>query len=138
MKAEKREWIIEALRERGCRLTCQRKLILNVILEDECCSCKEIYYKVLLKDTTIGIATVYRMVNLLEELGAIDRKNLYHISFETLEEGACRQAILVQDDQIVQLEKGEWYDELVKCLKSKGYLRDECLSVIVKKDSKRS
>ena len=100
MKQEKRAWIIEALRERGFRLTPQRKLILDVILEDECCSCKEIHYKVLQKDVTIGIATVYRMVNTLEDLGAIDRKNLYHITLENLEDGPCRQVVLIDDNQV--------------------------------------
>ena len=35
---------------------------------------KEIYYKALQKDSSIGPATVYRMVNTLESIGAISRK----------------------------------------------------------------
>lgn len=137
MKQEKRAWIIEALRERGFRLTPQRKLILDVILEDECCSCKEIHYKVLQKDVTIGIATVYRMVNTLEDLGAIDRKNLYHITLENLEDGPCRQVVLIDDNQVIHLEKGEWYRLLLDSLKMKGYLKDECLSIVIKKEPRK-
>ncbi|WP_053985731.1 Fur family transcriptional regulator [Niameybacter massiliensis] len=137
MKQEKRECIIEALREKGHRLTSQRKFILDVILEDECCSCKEIHYKVIKKDPTIGIATVYRMVNTLEELGAIDRKNLYHVSIESLEEDICPQIVLVDEKQIIQLDKAEWYWMLLDSLKYRGYLKDECISIVIKKESRK-
>ena len=72
----KRELIIQKLREQGCRITRQRRILLDIILEEECSCCKEIYYKALQKDSSIGPATVYRMVNTLESIGAISRKNL--------------------------------------------------------------
>ena len=31
--------------------------------------------------TSSGVATVYRMVNLLEEIGAISRKNMYKVAY---------------------------------------------------------
>ena len=73
----KRELIIQKLREQGCRITRQRRILLDIILEEECSCCKEIYYKALQKDSSIGPATVYRMVNTLESIGAISRKNFY-------------------------------------------------------------
>lgn len=75
-----RDVIVEKFRERGCRITKQRLLILDVILENDCSCCKEIYARVSKKDRTIGMATVYRMVNMLEEIGAINRKNMYKIA----------------------------------------------------------
>ena len=63
----KRELIIQKLREQGCRITRQRRILLDIILEEECSCCKEIYYKALQKDSSIGPATVYRMVNTLEK-----------------------------------------------------------------------
>ena len=75
-----REKIIEKLRENGCRITRQRLILLDIILENECASCKEIYFHAVRKDKRIGTATVYRMVNLLEEIGAISRNNLYRIT----------------------------------------------------------
>lgn len=48
-------------------------------LENECSCCKEIYYNASRLDPGIGSATVYRMVNLLEEIGAISRRNMYKI-----------------------------------------------------------
>ena len=56
----KRELIIQKLREQGCRITRQRRILLDIILEEECSCCKEIYYKALQKDSSIGPATVYR------------------------------------------------------------------------------
>ena len=74
---EQKQIIINRLKEDGCRITKQRLMLLDIILEDECSSCKEIYYRATKKDPTIGTATVYRMINTLEEIGAISRKNMY-------------------------------------------------------------
>ena len=77
---EQKQIIINRLKEDGCRITKQRLMLLDIILEDECSSCKEIYYRATKKDPTIGTATVYRMIDTLEEIGAISRKNMYKVS----------------------------------------------------------
>ncbi len=77
---KEKEMVLRKLKEQGCRITKQRKLLLDVILKEDCTSCKEIYYKAASIDPEIGAATVYRMVNLLEEIGVISRKNMYCIS----------------------------------------------------------
>lgn len=74
-----RELVIQRLRERGCRITKQRLMLLDIILGEECSCCKEIYYRAVQRDQKIGTATVYRMVNTLEEIGAISRKNMYKL-----------------------------------------------------------
>ncbi len=71
-----KEVIIQKLREQGCRITKQRLLLTEVILENDCSSSKEIYYKACKKYPGIGFATVYRMINSLEEIGAISRKSI--------------------------------------------------------------
>ncbi len=76
MNREK-EAIIKKLRANGCRITKQRMAILDIILEDQCPSCKEIYYRASKVDDKIGIATVYRMVNALEEIGVVSRRIVY-------------------------------------------------------------
>ena len=53
-----KDMILERLREQGCRITRQRQLILDIILEEECSCCKEIYYKAAKRDPSIGMATV--------------------------------------------------------------------------------
>ena len=51
--------------------------LLDVILNNQCSSCKEIHYLASKVDSGIGIATVYRMVNELEDIGVISRKIVY-------------------------------------------------------------
>ena len=60
---------IKELRERGYRITRQRQVLIDIILENEYSCCKEIYYKAVQKDENIGSATVYRMLKTLEEIG---------------------------------------------------------------------
>ena len=76
-----REIILQKLKEKGCRITKQRINLIDIILENEVSSCKEIFYKASESDDKIGVATVYRMVNLLEEIGAISRKNMYRVAY---------------------------------------------------------
>lgn len=81
MEREK-EAIIQRLKDNGCRVTKQRMVILDVILENHCNSCKEVFYYVSKIDEKIGIATVYRMVNALEEIGVISRRIVYETKDE--------------------------------------------------------
>ena len=47
---DKKSYILQELKKAGCRITSQRKILLDVILQDECCSCKEIYYQAIKED----------------------------------------------------------------------------------------
>jgi len=78
----KKRYIIQELKNHGCRITTQRQLLIEVILQGECSSCKEIYYNATKVDPTIGMATVYRLIKTLEEIGVINRKNMYQIDLE--------------------------------------------------------
>ena len=78
---KEKEAILCELKKRGGRITCQRKILLDIILEEPCSCCKEIYCKAIKKDPAIGIATVYRMVSSLEEIGAISRKKMYEVQY---------------------------------------------------------
>ena len=49
-----RDLIIEKLKEKGLRITRQRKILLDIILEGECSCCKEIYYRASALDPKIG------------------------------------------------------------------------------------
>ena len=65
--------IIKRLRAEGCRITHQRSQILDVILNGECVTIKEICSKSRKQDPSVGFATVYRMVSLLEQVGLVSR-----------------------------------------------------------------
>ena len=84
MSAEaKKNFILQELKRMGCRITSQRLILIDILLRDECGSCKEIYYQAVKQDPAIGLATVYRMVKTLEEAGLIQRRNMYRIDCET-------------------------------------------------------
>ena len=80
----KKSFIIEELKRKGCRITNQRLILIDILLQDDCGSCKEIYYRAAKQDPTIGMATVYRLVKTLEEAGLIQRRNLYRIDCESV------------------------------------------------------
>lgn len=66
------------LKENGYKLTTQRKVVLNAMLDhqDEHLTVEEIYQFV--KDTNpeIGLATVYRNIQLLSDMKIVDKLNL--------------------------------------------------------------
>ena len=80
---DKKIYLLQELKKRGCRITSQREVLIDVILRDECCSCKEIYYQAMKEEPSIGMATIYRMVRTLEEAGLIQRKNMYHMELDS-------------------------------------------------------
>ena len=87
-----KELIVQKLKDSGCRITKQRIELLDIILEEECSCCKEIYYKAAKRDKNIGTATVYRMINTLEEIGVISRKNMYRVDSDATELPGCGRA----------------------------------------------
>lgn len=110
--------ILDLLRKNGCRITNQRRLLISVILENECSSCKEIYYIAKKKDPTVGIATVYRTVKALEDLNVINRKNMYDINAENFNISKDITAVRVCEHcgHVHEIESGVWYDLLLKQL----------------------
>ena len=120
-----REIILTKLKEKGCRITKQRLRLIDIILQNECSSCKEIFYRALEEDDKLGVATVYRMVNLLEEIGAISRKNMYKVAYSEncMMENAC--TIELDDGSVHHLSAKKWNSVIRAGLKSCGYLADQ-------------
>ena len=116
--------VIQELKKRGCRITKQRRMLLEVILENECSCCKEIYYNASRLDPGIGSATVYRMVNLLEEIGAISRRNMYKVECP----GACPKedacVVVLDDESVCRISPQKWKAIVEEGLQACGYLHD--------------
>ncbi|MDO5294268.1 MAG: transcriptional repressor [bacterium] len=129
----RKELVIHKLREQGCRITKQRLMLLDIILEEEYSSCKEIYFKAVKMNDTIGTATVYRMINTLESIGAISRNNMYRISCgEQCEmEDAC--LIELDDNTTYQLSAKKWNSVILAGLKACGYVEHQGVRSIVMK-----
>jgi len=131
-----KEVILQELRDRGCRITNQRRLLIDIIIGNECSCCKEIYYQAIKTDPTIGIATVYRLIKTLEEIGAISRKNMYRVSVEDI--CGCEESCLVRlkDNRVLRLNSREFNEALRKGLEVKGFVENgEIDSVILQKDA---
>lgn len=130
---KKRKVILDKLKEKGCRITKQRIMIIDIVLENECSCCKEIYYKAAKMDSHIGIATVYRLVNNLEEIGAINRKNMYKVAYS---EKCCMKdvcTIVLDDDTTYHLSAQRWNAIIKAGLTTYGYMKDQnIVSVTVK------
>lgn len=133
-----KESVLKTLKDKGCRITNQRKVLLDVILDEECTSCKEIYYKAVEIDPNIGAATVYRMVNLLEDIGAISRRNIYKIScnLDSVKDNAC--TIELDDNMVYHLSRTEWNSVIMKGLKACGYLDNQKVNRIVIESEKNA
>ena len=125
-----REIILTKLKEKGCRITKQRLRLIDIILQNECSSCKEIFYRALEEDDKLGVATVYRMVNLLEEIGAISRKNMYRISgcAACCQENGC--TVRLSDATVCKLPSEVWKQVVREGLKNMGYIGDQDIESI--------
>ena len=132
-----KERIFELLREQGCRITKQRKVLIDIILTGNYSCSKEIYYAASKIDSNIGAATVYRMINTLEEIGAINRKNMFKVTCcEACEvDGECginipmnctgrlmpnTCEITYANGNVIKLSAGDWYRVVKEGLKSIG------------------
>lgn len=72
------EEYLRSLQERGFRITSQRRLIVETILQnwDKHPNIRELLDLIQKKDPSIGLATIYRTVELLVEMGLLHEVNL--------------------------------------------------------------
>ena len=114
--------IMDRLRQEGCRITRQRKIILDIILKEECTCWKEIYFMASKRDPNIGMATIYRLINLLEEIGALKRKRAYRICNEETQVHMC--SIQLDDQTSIRLDGEKLKHIIQKGMESCGYLHN--------------
>ncbi|MDO4531404.1 MAG: transcriptional repressor [Bacillota bacterium] len=123
-----RENILHKLKEQGYRMTKQRIAVIDIILENECGSCKEILYRASKVNRNIGAATIYRTVNMLEEIGAIHRRNIYRLSGAEEMGGAV---ITLEDGEEIHLTAEEWNEVTRRGLEISGYIKGKRVLSIV-------
>jgi Fur family ferric uptake transcriptional regulator len=70
--------LADKLRERGLRLTPQRQLILEAVHELGHATPEQIHHAVRERAAGVNITTVYRTLELLEELGLVTHTHLSH------------------------------------------------------------
>ena len=99
--------VLELFRRGGFRITKQRKLVLDIVLEGKCGSCKDVYCRAKKKDESIGMATVYRNLQLLEDMRLLSRVNRYQMSGGQPDCGK-RLKICLDNRNTVTLTEDEW------------------------------
>lgn len=124
-----RSAIMDKLRREGCRITKQRKIILDIILQEECTCCKEIYFLASKQDPNIGMATIYRMINLLEEIGALKRKSAYRILGNDSQLHMC--SVQFDDQTIMRMDNEKLCKIIEKGMESCGYLNAKKVSRVL-------
>ncbi len=74
---EKEESICEEIEKKGIRLTPQRKDIIRILINDENkhLSASDIYDLLQDKNNTMGLATVYRTLDLLTKMGIVVKRD---------------------------------------------------------------
>ena len=114
------EAFIKILKSKGLKVTNQRKAVLKALSSkpDQHLTAEEIYELVRVDTPEIGIATIYRTIQLLCELGLIDKLNLddgyvrYEIGKEDKNEHhhhhlickSCGKVWSFEDDLLEELE----------------------------------
>lgn len=115
-----RNTVIGLLRKEGFRITRQRELLIDIILEEKCTCCKEIYYLAAKKMTGIGMATIYRTITALEKIGALKRKSAYELCSCSRNQQE-RFQVELEDHSVVELDHTAMRKVLEKGLKQCGY-----------------
>ena len=126
--------ILKQLRQKGCRITKQRELLIDVILQKKCSCCKEIYYYAVKKDQNIGMATIYRIMNVLEEIGALEWKNGYRICYREYQP-LGEFYIEMDDSSLLSLNSHTLTQVLEKGMDACGYLEGKKVRQIMVKNT---
>lgn len=126
----KKEEILQRLKKMNFRITKQRLLILDIVLSGNCSCCKEIYYEAVKKDVGIGIATVYRMINILEEIEVISRNRLSQIEYNNCDVKCKIYKIILEDKTEIKLSEEKWKQVVASGLKCCGFTVNQDLKRI--------
>lgn len=127
-----KEAILDELKKRGFRLTEQRKIIVDIIVNEEYSCCKEVYFMAHKKDSSIGIATVYRMMNVLEEVGAISRNNIQKAACNGRccdMKGGC--TVVTDESKQIILSEDDLQEALKYIMKKNGYANVEEIKAVL-------
>ena len=116
------ESIKDKLKETGFKITPQRRAILEILLEndDKHLSSEEIYDMVRVSCPEIGLATVYRTIQLLSEGGLLSKLNL--------DDGAESWA-----NKIIEVSGKKETDKqkILDAFDKQGYSTEKCISKLL-------
>ncbi|WP_026396174.1 Fur family transcriptional regulator [Acetobacterium malicum] len=95
--------IVDALRKRGNKVTPQRLVTIEVLMtfREQHFSVEELFQGVKQRNPDVGMSTIYRTVQILEEMGLITKRNF--------DDGFARY-------ELCELDEKHWHHHLI-CLK---------------------
>ncbi|MBU3826274.1 MAG: transcriptional repressor [Candidatus Anaerobiospirillum merdipullorum] len=65
---------LRKLEQSGLRMTVQRRYIIDILMKNQFTSPKELWYEAKEFVPDLGIATVYRLINRLEQIGVLSKQ----------------------------------------------------------------
>ena len=128
-----RKSIIQKLKEKNFRITKQREILIDIILAGKYSCCKEIFYEASKTDPTIGLATVYRFISMLEDTGVIDTKDRFSVKNCCMQDCQFRK-VMLEEMPLSKKNSDELYCIIDTFLKEKGIIKNENFSVSIKKE----
>jgi len=146
--------ILKKLKDSGYRITKTRIMLLHIVLNEECTSCKELFFKARQCNLEIGLATIYRFVNTLEEIGILRRKNIqtmlpdstnapfYEVQKElnqskkenyqvSLIAASSELSIVLEDHTTYRLSESEWKKVLETGLSACGFSMHKNIATVI-------
>lgn len=124
--------ILERLKQKGGRITRQRELLIDIILKNEYTSCKEIYYEAVKLFPDIGMATIYRTVTALEEVGALNKSNIWCMKErKPVEAEEC--LVRLEDNTLIQLDAAALSRVIEKGMEESGFLKGKRVRTVLVK-----
>ena len=128
---EQREEILSQFRRQGLRITKQRKLILDILLSHRFECKKAICYYVREADPTVGNATVYRMLQVLEQMEMLCPENSYEVQIKQKDKQEKQCVIVMKNKKKLILSQQEWQEAVIQSLEKRGYYNHEIEKVII-------
>ena len=81
---------LRKLEQSGLRMTVQRRYIIDILMKNQFTSPKELWYEAKEFVPDLGIATVYRLINRLEQIGVLSKQRNLGMRPETPELGTIK------------------------------------------------
>lgn len=116
--------LLERCREKGLKMTGQRRVIAYVLSEaDDHPDVEELYRRAIVIDPKISVATVYRTVRIFEERGILQRRNFGtgRARYEATDHGQHYHLIDVESGKVEEFHDGELDALLQKIAERMGY-----------------
>ncbi|MCR5085679.1 MAG: transcriptional repressor [Succinivibrionaceae bacterium] len=112
---------LRKLEESGLRMTVQRRRIIDVLMNSKSTSPKALWYEAKERVPDLGIATVYRLINRLEQIGILSRSRALDMRPDVPRLGSVTDA----GGHVIEGTAGLTLAELVReGLAARGALRD--------------